>query len=118
MADVLVSAEIRDLVGDDPVPGHTVRWLAAADGGWQGWPPPLLLGTELAGKTLGIVGAGRIGQAVGRRARGFGMRILYNARTAKPDFEEKTQARRAPPPRLLRDSEVVTLHLASTPDTR
>src|SRR5207245_562451 len=49
-------------------------------GRWAGWHPELLLGTELRGRTLGLFGAGRIGQAVGRRAGPFGMRIVYAAR--------------------------------------
>lgn len=54
------------------------------DGGWRGWSPQLLLGAGVAGKTLGVVGMGRIGTAVARRAQGFGMRILYASRRARP----------------------------------
>lgn len=50
------------------------------DGRWQTWQPTLLLGADLAGSILGIVGLGRIGQAVARRARGFEMKILYYSR--------------------------------------
>src|SRR5437870_2768911 len=54
-------------------------------GSWTGWHPELLLGIELRGRTLGLFGAGRIGQAVGRRAVPFGMRILYTCRNPSPD---------------------------------
>ncbi len=93
--------------------------MALIDSGeWSGWHPALLLGIDLAGATLGIVGAGRIGQAVGRRARAFGMRTLYSARSARPAFESETGAVRADLARLLRESDIVTLHLAATPETR
>jgi glyoxylate reductase len=87
-------------------------------GRWPGWQPELLLGMELRGKTLGIVGAGRIGQAVGRRAPGFGMEILYASRTPKPEFESETRATRVEIRPLLRRSDVVTLHAPGTPETK
>ncbi len=79
-------------------------------GTWTGWHPEELLGVELRGKTLGIFGAGRIGQAVGRRAAGFGMRLLYASRTPKPDFEREAGATRVELGPILRDSDVLTLH--------
>ncbi len=87
-------------------------------GRWAGWDPRQLLGFELAGATLGIVGAGRIGQAVGRRARACGMRLRYTARAARPDFERETGARRLPLDELLVLSDVVTIHVPSTAATR
>ena len=87
-------------------------------GTWTGWRPGQLLGLELCGKTLGIFGAGRIGQAVGRRAVGFGMRLLYASRHPKQDFERDTGAIRVELGRLLRDSDVLTLHTPSTPETK
>ena len=87
-------------------------------GTWTGWHPQQLLGLELRGKTLGIFGAGRIGQAVGRRALGFGMKIRYASRTPKPDFERETGATRVELGPLLRESDVVTLHTPSTPETK
>ena len=86
-------------------------------GKWTGWHPEQLLGLELRGHTLGLLGAGRIGQAVGRRAPAFGLRILYTARTAKPDFERDTGATRVPLSRLLNDSDIVSLHVPSSPET-
>lgn len=88
-------------------------------GAWTGWHPEQLLGLELTGSTLGIVGVGRIGRAVGRRGGGFGVRILY-AETAgrRPEFEEQTGARRVDLDTLLAESDIVTVHVPSTPATR
>src|SRR5437762_9638120 len=87
-------------------------------GQWTGWHPEQLLGLELRGRTLGLLGAGRIGQAVGRRAPPFGLRILYTARTPKPEFERETGARRADASQLLAESDIVSLHVPSTPETK
>ena len=87
-------------------------------GKWTGWHPEQLLGLELRGHTLGLLGAGRIGQAVGRRAPAFGLRILYTARTAKPDFERDTGATRVQLSRLLDDSDILSLHVPSSPETK
>jgi glyoxylate reductase len=87
-------------------------------GRWKGWHPEQLLGLELRGRTLGLFGAGRIGQAVGRRAPAFGLRVLYTARTAKPEFERDTGATRVDTSRLLADSDIVSLHVPSTPETQ
>lgn len=98
------------------------RLLAGVDmvktGNWTGWHPQMLLGLELEGATLGIVGAGRIGQAVGKRALGFGMRIKYASRTPKAEFERATGASRLELKPLLRESDVVTLHVPKTPETQ
>jgi glyoxylate reductase len=98
------------------------RLLAGVDlvrsGEWTGWHPQLLLGLELEGATLGIVGAGRIGQAVGKRAVGFGMRIRYADRSDRTEFERATGATRLELTPLLRESDVVSLHVPRTPDTR
>jgi glyoxylate reductase len=87
-------------------------------GKWTGWHPQQLLGLELTGRTLGLFGAGRIGQAVGRRARGFGMRVRYAARSAKADFERDTGAMRVDVSRLLAESDIVSLHVPATPETK
>ncbi len=86
-------------------------------GDWSGFHPTLLLGRELRGATLGIIGAGRIGQAVGRRALGFGMSILYTARSQKGDFEDEVGARRSSLGDLLAESAVVSIHIPLSPDT-
>ncbi len=85
--------------------------------GWPGWHPAQLLGVELNGKTLGVIGAGRIGQAVARRAAGFGMRVCYYSRTPKPDFQDETGAQFCELDDLLAASNVVSVHVALTPDT-
>jgi glyoxylate reductase len=87
-------------------------------GAWRGWDPRLLLGLELKGATLGIVGAGRIGRAVGRRAAAFGMRLCYCDTAARGEFELETGAVRLPLDQLLARADAVTLHLPSTPETR
>ncbi|HXG95958.1 MAG TPA: D-glycerate dehydrogenase [Gemmatimonadales bacterium] len=87
-------------------------------GKWSGWHPEQLLGLELRGRTLGLYGAGRIGQAVGRRAPAFGLRILYTARTPKPEFERETAAVRVDASQLLGDSDILSLHVPSSPETR
>jgi len=89
-----------------------------ARGDWTGWDPRQLLGLELRGATVGIVGAGRIGRAVGRRAHAFGMRLCYTSRTPQSTFELETGALRLALHDLLARSDVVTLHVPSTPDTR
>jgi len=87
-------------------------------GKWTGWHPEQLLGLELCGRTLGLFGAGRIGQAVGRRAPAFGLRILYSARSPKPEFENETGAARVDTSRLLAESDIVSLHVPSSPETK
>ena len=100
----------------------TRRLVEAIDlvrsGQWTGWHPELLLGVELRGRTLGLFGAGRIGQAVGRRAVPFGLRILYAARTPKPEFERDTGAARVEWTRLVAESDILSLHAPSTPATK
>ena len=87
-------------------------------GAWTGWHPEQLLGLELRGRTLGLFGAGRIGQAVGRRAPPFGLRVLYTARTPKPEFERDTGAVRVDPSQLLGESDILSLHVPSSPETK
>lgn len=78
-----------------------------------------LLGSSLQDKTLGIVGLGQIGQAVARRALGFGMRIVYSGRSrAAEDVEKTLGAQYVPFDELLRSSDVVSLHCPLTPETR
>lgn len=87
-------------------------------GQWKTWGPRVLLGQDLHGTTLGIVGMGGIGQAVGRLARGFGMRIVYNSRTPKPGLGRRYRMAFLPLDGLLRESDFVTLHAPLTPQTR
>ena len=83
-------------------------------GEWKGWALDLLLGSELRGKQLGLVGVGRIGRAVAARAAAFGMTVAYTARRAL-DFPD---AEPMPLDRLLTTSDIVSLHVPLTPDTR
>src|SRR5688572_12130409 len=81
-------------------------------GKFRGWGIMMLLGQEVHGKTIGIVGFGRIGQAVARRARGFGMRILYSEEApVAADLERELLARRVPLAELLRESDFVSVHV-------
>ncbi len=87
------------------------------DGHWLEWDPDLLLGSDLWGATLGIVGMGRIGAAVARRAAGFSMRIVYNSRSPKPTVEEKTGAVYTRLDDLLTQSDHVVVTASYTPET-
>lgn len=87
-------------------------------GRWLGWEPLQLLGLELHGQTIGIVGLGRIGQAVAKRAHGFGMEVLYYSRTRNQAVESALGVRYAPLPELLAGSDFVSLHTPLTADTR
>ena len=89
------------------------------DGRWLTWGPLTLLGPDVHGSTLGIVGFGRIGQAVARRARGFGMRVLYHDTKRLPAaVEEETNATYVPFDELLTGSDFVSLHVNLTSATR
>jgi len=85
-------------------------------GEFVGWGPAFLLGAGLQGRTLGIVGMGRIGRAVARRAAGFGMRVLYHGPT--PGGEGAVAEHVADLDTLLARSQVLSLHCPLTPRTR
>ena len=88
-------------------------------GQWRTWGPLLLLGPDVHGATIGIVGFGRIGQAVARRARGFGMDILYHDVAQLPDeVTGPLGATYVPLDELLARSDFVSLHVNLTADTR
>lgn len=87
-------------------------------GGWSGWAPLQMLGVSVASRTLGIVGAGRIGSAVARRSAGFDMRVLYCDARANPDLERELGARRVALGALLEKSDFVSLHVPLTEGTR
>ncbi len=76
-------------------------------GEFRGWAPTMLLGRDLRERTLGILGYGRIGRAVARRAEGFGMRVLFNARGGGVPFDE-----------LLPQADILSIHCPLTPQTR
>ncbi|HXT86969.1 MAG TPA: D-glycerate dehydrogenase [Verrucomicrobiae bacterium] len=92
-------------------------WMRS--GTWPGWDLDQLLGGDVWGKTLGIIGFGRIGRGVARRARGFQMRVLYSDSARAPlDVERELQAEFVEMDRVLRESDFVTLHVPLLPDTR
>lgn len=85
---------------------------------WGPWEPDLLLGRDISGSTIGIIGFGRIGQAIARRARGFDMRILVTNRTPRPADIAAVDAEQVPLDRLLADADHVVVAAALTPETR
>jgi glyoxylate reductase len=88
-------------------------------GRWKTWGPMLLLGYDVSGATIGIVGLGRIGQAMARRARGFGMKILYHDLTrADPALEAELEATYLPLEKLLPACDFVSLHVNLSDQTR
>jgi len=92
------------------------RYLRA--GKWKSWSPQLLLGLEVHRATLGIVGLGRIGQAVARRARGFDLRVLCTSASRKPEAEGELGAEFVDLETLLRESDIVSVHVPLTEATR
>ena len=88
-------------------------------GEWSGWTPTALLGAKLAGKVLGIVGMGRIGQAVAHRARAFGLEIAYHNRKRLPEAVERMFSARWVDSLegLMSEADILTLHCPAGPDT-
>ena len=88
-------------------------------GEWGGWAPSTLLGHRIGGKTLGIVGMGRIGQAVAHRARAFGMSVIYHNRHRLPEAAEQMLGARFEPDldALVSEADVITLHCPSSAET-
>jgi glyoxylate reductase len=109
VAFMLVLAAARRL-------GEGERLLRA--GKWEWWGPKQLRGLDVWGKTLGIVGMGRIGRAVARRGKGFGMEILYHNRSRNEEAEEELGARYVGLEDLLRESDFVSIHAPLTDETR
>lgn len=89
-------------------------------GAWSGWTPSAMLGRKLAGKALGIVGMGRIGQAVAKRAQAFGLTTLYHNRNPLPGAVETGLGASYVDDldSLMAQSDILTLHCPSTPQTR
>lgn len=104
---LMLSAGRRIVEGDNLV----------RNGQFTGWAPDLLLGAEVYGKTLGIIGFGRIGQAVARRAVGFGMKVVYWSRTRKTSLENLTGIEYKTLDELLEVSDFVSVNVALTPET-
>ncbi len=91
---------------------------AVRGGTWGIWKPAYLLGRDVFGSTIGIVGLGAIGMAVARRAKGFGMKLLYSNRSRKPDAEAELGLEYCTLPQLLARSDWISLNVALTPETR
>ncbi|MEI6055350.1 MAG: D-glycerate dehydrogenase [Lentisphaerota bacterium] len=88
------------------------------DGKFKKWEPTLLLGQEVTGKTLGIIGAGKIGSNFAKKASGFNMRILYYNRSRNIEFEKETNASYVDKATLLKESDFVSIHVPLTSETR
>ncbi len=98
------------------------RRIAEADrfiraGKYHGWEPQLLMGMELVGKTIGIVGLGRIGSGVARRAVALGMKVVYHDVKRNPWFEKEFTARYCSLSELLKTADLVSLHVPLLPTT-
>ncbi|NPA90050.1 MAG: D-glycerate dehydrogenase [Chloroflexi bacterium] len=86
-------------------------------GHWHTWSPDLLLGYDVYGATLGILGLGRIAAAVARRAQGFGMRVLYTSRRQHEETEAALGIHRVDLDTLLREADILSIHTPLTPET-
>ncbi|MGH2686223.1 MAG: 2-hydroxyacid dehydrogenase [Actinomycetota bacterium] len=104
---LILAAARRIVEGDRAVRGGT-KWS---------WSPTFMLGREVGGTTLGVVGFGRIGQAVATRARAFGMDVVYASRTPRPDVESSMGARRLELGALIAEADVISVHVPSNEDT-
>jgi glyoxylate reductase len=85
---------------------------------WKPWGPDILTGPDVYGATIGIIGFGRIGKAMARRAHGFGMRILYSDPKRDPEIDQELGAECVELDELLRQSDFVTLHTYLSEETR
>lgn len=91
---------------------------ATRKGAYKGWGPAIFLGTGLLGKTLGIIGLGRIGSMVAQRSKGYEMRVLYNKRSRDEKAEQELGVEFAELDNLLSQSDFITLHVPLTDQTR
>lgn len=91
---------------------------ATRRGAYRGWEPDVFLGTSLKGKTLGIIGLGGIGSMVARRALGFKMNVVYNKHTRDLEAEQEMRIKFLALDELLAVSDVITLHIPLTDETR
>lgn len=90
----------------------------ARAGKFKGWGPMLLLGRDITGKKLGIIGAGRIGFNFAKKAKGFDMEILYTGNRHNPNMDEQLGARFVDKETLLKESDFISLHVPLNPSTR
>jgi glyoxylate reductase len=105
---LLMAAARRIVEGDDYV----------RQGRWKSWSPMLMTGQDIYGATIGIIGMGRIGEGVARRAKGFGMEILYHNRSRRMEMEAELNAQYCSLEALLMESDFVVLLAPGSSDTR
>ena len=86
--------------------------------GHKQWGPSNLIGTQVSGKTIGIIGAGRIGTAVAQRAKGFNMNIIYSDIDANPNFEQATGGKFYEIEKVLKESDFISIHVPLLSSTR
>ena len=89
----------------------------ARAGKYKAWGPMLFLGGDLVGRTLGIIGAGRIGSALAKRSIGWNMRVIYTDVQPNPDFEKAVNAQFVDLDTLLKESDYISVHVPLTPET-
>lgn len=87
-------------------------------GEFYGWRPTFYLGSQLKGKTLGIIGLGNIGKNLAKRARAFEMKVVYYSRTRKEDFEKEFDIEYLDKDEVIRSADFLSLHTAFVPDLR
>jgi lactate dehydrogenase-like 2-hydroxyacid dehydrogenase len=87
------------------------------EGKYKGWAPMLFLGQDISGKTLGIIGGGRIGTAFGKKAQGFGMKVIYHDLQPNPAFAAATGGSYVDKETLLREADFISLHVPLLPET-
>ena len=109
MAWALLLSVARRIVEGDQFTRHQT---------FKGWSPMFMMGMEVSGKTVGIIGPGRIGIAFAKRAMGFNMKILYTGNSPKPDFEKETGGQFVDLKTLLKESDYVSLHVPLTEKTQ
>ncbi|MCD6571979.1 MAG: D-glycerate dehydrogenase [Thermoplasmata archaeon] len=88
------------------------------DGKFRGWAPLLMLGQDISGKALGIIGAGRIGTAFALKSKGFNMKVLYVSRRRNEILEKELNAKKVDLHTLLKNADFVSLHVPLTSETR
>jgi lactate dehydrogenase-like 2-hydroxyacid dehydrogenase len=91
--------------------------MLVRSGKWTSWSPSFMVGTQVTGKRVGIVGMGRVGQVMADRCRGFGMQVHYHNRTRLPESLEKDAIFHDSLDTLLPVSEFLSLHCPATPET-
>ncbi len=116
LSDATAEIAILLMLGAARRAGEGERLVRAGE--WKSWSPSFMLGTQVTGKRLGIIGMGRVGQVIARRARGFDMRIHYHNRRRLPPEVEAGAVWHDSLESLLPNCDVLSLNCPNTPDTR